>query len=114
MPEEYKVIVVPEAQRDITEVLLYVAKEISATQVAIKLQIELRRGIDSLRFMPKRAKPIEEKPWGEMGVRRIRVQNYYVYYWLNDIEKVAYVIAVIYARMKQENQLYKRQGNCRL
>ena len=49
-----------------------------------------------------------------MGVRRIRVQNYYVYYWLNDIEKVAYVIAVIYARMKQENQLYKRQGNCRL
>lgn len=40
-----------------------------------------------------------------MGFRRIRVKNYYVYFWVNDDAKEVNIIAVIYARRDQVQQL---------
>ena len=108
MPELYKLIVVPEAQRDIREILLYIVNELSAPQAALTLKKELRQGIASLSVMPKRAKRIEEQPWGKLGVRKIRIRNYYIYFWIDDERKSVKVIAVISTRMDQEQQLQKR------
>ena len=109
MPELYELIVVPEAQYDIREILLYIVDELAAPQAALSLNEDLRHGIKSLSFMPKRTKPIEEQPWGEMGVRKIRIRNYYIYYWIDEENKTIKIIAVIYTRMDQEEQLQKRQ-----
>ena len=109
MPELHKLIVVPEAQRDIREILLYIVSELAAPQAALALNKELRQGIESLSFMPKRVKTIEEQPWRELGVRKIRVRNYYIYFWIDDERKIVKVIAVISTRMDQEQQLKKRQ-----
>lgn len=55
--------------------------------------------------MPYRVKLIEEVPWREMGFRKIRVKNYYIYFWVNDDTKEVNIIAVIYVRRDQAQQL---------
>ena len=38
MSEEYKLIILPEAQQDIRGIVLYIARELAAPQAALKLQ----------------------------------------------------------------------------
>lgn len=38
--------------------------------------------------MPQRIKNIDEEPWGSYGFRKIRVKNYYVYFWINEEKKL--------------------------
>ena len=66
--------------------------------------------IRSLSTMPKRIKTIEEKPWGDCGIRKIKVKNYYIYFWVNDKTDVVQIIAVIYAKKDQEKELEKMYG----
>lgn len=53
--------------------------------------------------MPHRIKCIDEQPWRDLGFRKIRIKNYYVYFWINEKEVV--IIAVAYVRMNQAKQL---------
>ena len=37
------------------------------------------------------------QPWGELGFRRIRVKNYYVYFCVDENKREVQILAVIYA-----------------
>lgn len=63
MSERYDLIILPEAEQDIRDIVLYIAQELSAPQAALDLQSEFRKKINSLATMPKRFKTIEELPW---------------------------------------------------
>ena len=58
--------------------------------------------------MPKRIKPIDEQPWGALGVRKILVKNYYIYFIVDDTAMEVKVIAAIYTKMDQAVQLSER------
>ena len=45
------------------------------------------------------------QPWGELGFRRIRVKNYYVYFCVDENKREVQILAVIYARRDQVKQL---------
>ena len=55
--------------------------------------------------MPERIKPIDEQPWGSYGFRKIRVKNYYIYFWIDEEKKQVQIIAVIYVQMDQLKQI---------
>ena len=38
MSDEYKLIILPEAQKDIRDIIIYIAKELAAPQAALNLQ----------------------------------------------------------------------------
>lgn len=59
----------------------------------------------SLSTIPQRIKCIDEKPWGNLGFRKIRVKNYFIYFLINEDRKEVHIIAIIYTRKDQENQL---------
>lgn len=69
MSDQYKLIILPEAQKDIQEIVLYIAWELAAPQAALKLQDEFQKGINSLARMPKRIKTVDEQPWKDAGIR---------------------------------------------
>ncbi len=58
--------------------------------------------------MPKRIKPIDEHPWGALGVRKILVKNYYIYFIVDDTAMEVKVIAAIYTKMDQAVQFSER------
>lgn len=49
----------------------------------------------------------EEEPWRSEEVRRMRVKNYYVYFWIDKERDIVQILAVIYVERDQEAQLKK-------
>lgn len=109
MSEPYRIILTPEAQNDIRTIVLYIARTLAAPQAALRLEEDFRKEILSLRHMPKCIKPVEEQPWHDVGIRRIRVKNYYVYFWIDEDAHCVKVTAVIYVGRDQEEQLKNKQ-----
>lgn len=55
--------------------------------------------------MPERIKLTEEEPWHSKGIHRMRVKNYYVYFWIDEDNSKVQIIAVIYVARNQAAQL---------
>ena len=109
MSDVYKLIILPEAQQDIRSIILYIAGELSAPQAALDLQDTFQKMIETLSVMPKRIKTVDEQPWKDAGVRKIIAKNYYIYFFVDDIEMSVKIIAVIYAGRDQTRQMIGRQ-----
>ena len=105
MSELYRVIVTPEAQKDIRNIVLYIARELGAPQTALHLEQSLRVEINSLAKMPKRIKTVDEQPWKDKGIRRTLVKKYFLYFIVDDEAASVKVTAVIYAGRDQARQL---------
>lgn len=109
MSEEYKLIILPEAQQDIRGIVLYIARELAAPQAALNLQDEFEKKIKSLAKMPKRIKTVDEQPWKDAGIRKTRIKNYYIYFLVDDDEMAVKVNAVIYVGRYQAKQMAERK-----
>ena len=109
MSEEYKLIILPEAQKDIRDIIIYIAKELMAPQAALDLQAHFEKEINSLKYKPKRFKKIDEQPWNKAGIRKLRIKNYYVYFLVDDEEMAVKVNAVIYVGRDQTKQMVERK-----
>ena len=108
MSDLYKLIILPEAQQDIRNIVLYIARELAAPQAALDLQTEFEKEIKSLAIMPKRIKTVNEQPWKDAGIRKTRVKNYYIYFLVDDDEMAVKVNAVIYTGRDQTKQMNDR------
>lgn len=104
MSDIYKIIILPEAQKDIRGIVLYIAKELAAPQAALNLENAFEEEIKSLVKMPKRIKTVDEQPWKDAGIRKTRVKNYYIYFIVDDEEMAVKIMAVIYVKMDQKNR----------
>ena len=109
MSEKYKLIILPEAQKDIRDIILYIASELAAPQAALGLQDAFEEEINALSSMPDRIKLVEEQPWKDAGVRKIRVKNYYIYFVVSETQKEVRILAVIYVGREQEKQMAERK-----
>ena len=58
----------------------------------------LQSAIKKLDAAPSRYPLTEEEPWHTKGIRRMPVQNFLVYYLVDEEEKAVWIAAVIYAR----------------
>ena len=65
----------------------------------------LYKGINSLSVFPERHKVVKEYPWGDKGVRKLIVKNYFIYYIVDADDKIVKVLGVIYSKQNQENIL---------
>ena len=86
----------PEAQKDIRDIVIYIARELAAPQAALNLQDDIEKEINSLKFKPKRIRTVDEEPWKSVGIRKTRVKNYYIYFLVDDKEMAVKINAVIY------------------
>ncbi|UQA79684.1 type II toxin-antitoxin system RelE/ParE family toxin [Gardnerella vaginalis] len=103
--DEYKIKVTRQAKEHLALIREYIATELQAPIVAKRMLELLKSEIMSLQTMPYRVKLISEQPWCELGFRRIRVKNYYVYFCVDDSRKEVQILAVIYVRRDQTKQL---------
>ena len=109
MSKKYNLIILPEAQQDIRNIVLYIAIELCYPYTALELQDSFEEAINSLSTMPKRYKIINEEPWKSKGIRRFQVKSYYIYYIVSDSDISVKIISVIYVRRNQEKQLSERK-----
>ena len=111
MSELYDLIILPEAELDIRNIVMYIAIELAAPQAALNLQRIIEKEIRSLSYLPDRIRLVDEQPWRNARIRRTRVKNYYIYFFIDKKRMNVYINAVIYTGRDQTQQLrdrYKR------
>lgn len=103
--EAYKVRITKQAKEHLILIRNYISTELKQPIIAKKIIGVIKAEIYSLEYMPHRIRCIDEEPWRASGFRRIRVKNYYIYFWINENKKEVDVIAIIYVKMNQVKQL---------
>ena len=102
---EYKIRITRQAVAHLREIRRYIEVELAAPDAALNTIRTIRAEIAKLAYMPEKIRTIDEEPWKYDGFRKIRVKNYYVYFWIDEENRKVQVIAVIYVKMDQVNQL---------
>lgn len=103
--ETYKVRITKQAKEHLILIRDYISTELKQPTIAKEIIRVLKAEIYSLEYMPHRIRCIDEEPWRDLGFRKVRVKNYYIYFWINENKKEVDVIAIIYVKMNQVKQL---------
>ena len=103
MSDAYRVVYSPEARDDLKEIYTYIAVEFQAPETAEGQVNRIRKEIRSLDFMPSRYAVVDWEPWRSMGMHRVPVDNFVVYYAVNDDSRTVTVIRIFYGGRDVEN-----------
>ena len=101
----YTVRITRQAREHLRGIKQYIAEELFAPDAVRNTIAALRKEIQTLSQMPERIKLTEEEPWRSEGVHRMRVRNYYVYFWIDEDNNKVQVTSVIYVARDQTAQL---------
>lgn len=101
----YTVRITRQAREHLRGIKEYIANELFAPDAAKNTIAVLKKEIKSLSQMPERIKLTEEEPWHSEGIHRMRVKNYYVYFWIDEDNSTVQVTSVIYVARDQAAQL---------
>ncbi len=96
MNDAYSVYYSPEAEEDLSGIYIYIAQDLKAPDAANGQIDRIRKKIRSLDFMPARYGIVDWEPWKSMGMRRVPVDNFLVYYAVNDENHFVMVIRIFY------------------
>ena len=103
--KEYTIQITKQAREHLRNIKDYIANELLAPETAYNTIAFLRKEIKSLSEMPARIRLTEEEPWRSEGIHKMRVKNYYVYFWIDEENRKVQITAVIYIARDQAKQL---------
>ena len=86
----------PEALDDLRSVYSYIAFHLKERETAKKLTDRIRREIRALNEMPERYAPVDWEPWLSMGMRKLPVNNFVVYYLVDQPKRLVSVVRIFY------------------
>ena len=105
MTNDYLVKVTEQAREQLREIAQYIEKELKNPDAALHTLDVLEESISSLSQFPQRVSLTEEEPWRSLGIHKLPVKNFLVYFWVNEIELKVQVTAIVYNKRDQKMQL---------
>ena len=106
--ENYNVIYSPEAASDLRSVYSYIAFTLKEPDTAKNLADKIRAEIRKLDRQPERYAPVDWEPWQSMGMRKLPVGNYVVFYWADTENKEVNITRIFYGGRDIENIVSKK------
>ncbi len=101
----YKVKLTTGAVYQLKDAIGYISKVLLEPETARRWSDRIKKDISSLESMPFRFPLVEEMPWREEGIRKMRVENFIVYYFVDEAASEVWITAVVYARRDQTSAL---------
>ena len=98
---DYKVKLTDHAVAQLQEAVIYISKVLQASTVAKHWAARIKKELASLSTMPARYPLTEEEPWHTEGIHKMSVENFLVYYWIEEAKKIVWITAIVYARRDQ-------------
>ena len=99
MSEKYQIIYSPQALDDLKGIYAYIAFSLNTAATARKQVGRIRSEISSLSTMPERYALVQWEPWYEMGLRKMTVNNFVVFYLVEKEERTVTVVRILYGGM---------------
>lgn len=103
--KQYEVRSTIQANEHVLDYAEYIQNELFNPQAARKFVNDIRAAVKSLSQMPQRNPLTEEEPWRSMGIHKMVVGGYIVYYWIEEDAGVVHVTGVVYGKRNQIEQL---------
>ena len=98
---EYQVKLTDYAVEQMQNIARYISKVLQSPDIARRWMEKIKLQISLLRTMPNRYPLTLEEPWRSEGIHKMPVENFLVYYWINETQKTVWVIVVVYGRRDQ-------------
>ncbi len=100
----YKLEFLPIAKKDMTDIVLYISKDLQNPDAADRLAIEFIETAETLLTFPYTVPAYQPIRPLKHEYRKIAVQNYLMFFWINEKDKTVTIARVIYAK-KDYNRL---------
>ena len=96
MSAQYRIRYSPAALDDLKDIFAYIATELRSSETASKQIHRINQEICSLDFMPCRYEQVDWEPWKSMGMRKVPVNHFVVFYTVDQKLMVVTVIRIVY------------------
>lgn len=108
---KYNIEIENAAERDMYDVLSYITETLKEPALALRLYKSIKEQISKLSTMLARNRVVDDQPYASIGVRRLFVENYVVFYVIDETVLTVHVIRVLYNRREWQSILDSRDLN---
>ena len=99
----YNVIVQESAEIDLDGIVDYIANGLHERRIALNLYRKLNENLFSLKTMPCRCAIISEEPYKQMKLRRLIVDNYSIFYIVDEEMLTVHILRILYNHRDWQN-----------
>lgn len=110
MTGEYRVFYAPKAYSDLADIYSYIAFTLKEKRIASKQIRRIRKEVSSLCTFPERYSAVDWEPWTSLGMRKMSVDHYIVYYQVDLAGKIVTVIRIFYGGRDVERIIGEEHG----
>ena len=103
--ENYRIQFTPLAFADMDEIDGYITTTLYNVQAAERLISELEKSISQLRQFPRIGAEVEDAFLSARGYRKLVVDNYLVFYLINEPQRAVVIMRVLYGAREYHNLL---------
>ena len=93
------------ARQDLRDIYEYIALELLAPENAAGQTQRIMKTIRSLEEMPMRHQLYGEEPWHSRGIRFLPVENYLIFYLLEEVQNTVNIVRIMYGGRAVRRQL---------
>lgn len=106
---KYQVFTTEKAEEDLNSIADYLIYKLLAGETALKQIDRIEQAVMSLEEMPERYRIYDKEPWKKNGMRVMGVDNYLVFYIIDNDNKTVTVIRIMYGKRDIESQLLQEK-----
>lgn len=103
--KSYNIVLSNVGEHDLLEIGRYISMELLEPELARKLVSKIGDAILSLERMPYRGALVKDRHLAQMGIRYLPVENYIVFYAIDEKAKVVSIARVLYSRRNWQHLL---------
>lgn len=101
----YQVQISEKAERDLFDIYAHIGHDLQAMQTAIAQLERIEKQILALDEKPERFRLVDFEPWRSCGLRVVPIDNFVVFYLLDNERSVVSVVRVMYGGRDRESEL---------
>ena len=105
--KKYKIEITDQADNDLRGIFEYIAFKLEVPKTATKQLNHLEEAINNLETFPERYVRYEKEPWYSRNLRLMTVNNYCVFFIVDNKKSLVTIIRIIYGGRDIETQLRK-------
>lgn len=109
--EQWKIIYSNQSRVDLLNIDNYIRCDLLSPMAANRITDKFLSMIKNLNSMPKRYPLYPEEPWYSLGLRYFPVENYIVFYHLEDKKQIVQIIRIMYSGQDISGHLPTKLNN---
>lgn len=95
------------AEHQLRDIRNYIVNELYAPDSANRFLDYLEKELTTLSQLPQRIVLVDEEPWHSEGIHKMVVKNFVAYFWIDEVNMIVHITAVVYKKRDQIKQLLK-------